>query len=126
MLQKKYLEKMDTDLQCERYRLKGFWYYDKEDRLHTYEVYPNSHRVFENWDCTLTADEGCKEIKPDLAGFYPITLEDTENEYGRASKTFLLSFSQLLKHSQFQEATAPTTDDKQYLDNLEIENGIYH
>ena len=123
MLQKKYLEKMELDLKIEAYRIKGFWYHDKEGRLHTYYVYPNSHQVFEEWDCTPTADEGCREIKPDLDGWYPITLEDVENDYGRASKTFWICFSQLLKYSNFEEATAPIVDDEQYLDNMKIENG---
>lgn len=122
MLQKKYLEKMDIDLQLEHYRLKGFWYYDKEERVHTFEIYPNAHKVFESWGCSRTADEGFREIKPDLDGWYPITLEDVENDYGRASKTFWICFSQLLKYSNFEDATAPTTDDKQYLDNMEFEN----
>lgn len=97
MLQKKYLEKMDIDLQLEHYRLKGFWYYDKEGRIHTFEIYPNAHKVFESWGCSRTADEEFREIKPDLDGWYPITLEDVENDYGRASKTFYMCFTQLLK-----------------------------
>ena len=123
MLQKKYLEKMDIDLQLEHYRLKGFWYYDKEERVHTFEIYPNAHKVFESWGCSRTADEGFREIKPDLDGWYPITLEDVENDYGRASKTFYMCFTQLLKYSNFEEATAPIVDDEQYLDNMKIENG---
>lgn len=123
MLQKKYLEKMDIDLQLEHYRLKGFWYYDKEERVHTFEIYPNAHKVFESWGCSRTADEGFREIKPDLDGWYPITLEDVENDYGRASKTFWICFSQLLKYSNFEDATAPIVDDEQYLDNMKIENG---
>ena len=123
MLQKKYLEKMDIDLQLEHYRLKGFWYYDKEERVHTFEIYPNAHKVFESWGCSRTADEGFREIKPDLDGWYPITLEDVENDYGRASKTFYMCFTQLLKYSNFEDATAPIVDDEQYLDNMKIENG---
>ena len=123
MLQKKYLEKMELDLQLEHYRLKGFWYYDKEERVHTFEIYPNAHKVFESWGCSRTADEGFREIKPDLDGWYPITLEDVENDYGRASKTFYMCFTQLLKYSNFEDATAPIVDDEQYLDNMKIENG---
>lgn len=123
MLQKKYLEKMDIDLQLEHYRLKGFWYYDKEERVHTFEIYPNAHKVFESWGCSRTADEGFREIKPDLDGWYPITLQDVENDYGRASKTFYMCFTQLLKYSNFEDATAPIVDDEQYLENMKIENG---
>ena len=104
---------MTLDLTMEHYTLDGFYYRDKEDRLHWFNVYPNTHKLIEEWNYSLTANEGYREIKPDNDGLYPITIYKPNG----TSKTFWLSFSQLLRLSGFIETWKMEINDDYIHDN---------
>lgn len=94
---------MNLDLSMEHYTLNDFHYYDENNILHWFNIYPNTHKVIEEWVHGLTFDEtfdeGYEEIKPNEEGFYEIPIRKTDKQW----VIYKFSFSQLLRLSDFME-----------------------